>query len=83
MGKEIGNLWDNRIGTIEYSQAQKFGERVGWYRANQWLELDRINSTTRLTLRRDICPPGGRGALGLLPQSLAVGCFCAKIGLFP
>jgi|GEM_PF-4916247 len=45
MGKEIGNLWDNRIGTIEYSQAQKFGERVGWYRANQWLELDQLYYT--------------------------------------
>jgi serine/threonine protein kinase len=33
-------------GTIEYSQAQKFGERVGWYRANQWLELDQLYYTT-------------------------------------
>lgn len=30
-------------GTIEYEEAQKFGESVGWHRSNQWLELNKLN----------------------------------------
>lgn len=40
-----GQLWvklNFHWGTIEYEQAQKFGEILGWYRAKQWLELEQL-----------------------------------------
>jgi serine/threonine-protein kinase len=33
-------------GTIEYAEAQKFGEIVGWYRGKQWLELEELQYST-------------------------------------